>query len=253
MENSSISPPSPLSPIRSSPEAFSIWPTLLVAIGILAAAVAGGILGAFMAIALGASPKSLVEEHLTLGLIASQIMTYVPVVIVLLYGLPWLAHRPLGALGLAIPNLGDLAYGIGGAFFMYLAVSVTAIVQSKITGLSGEQKVVSLFAGAHPGVLLNLFIAIAVVVAPFVEELVFRGFVFNALLRRMPLVAAAIISGILFGAVHGEPMFIAPLGAGGAVLAWVYYRSGSLWSSILAHGTFNAINLAGVLLLHVKS
>ncbi len=239
--------------MRSNPEGFPIGFSLLVALGVIIAGIIGALLGTLCALVLGTTPRSLADEHLTLGLIVDQLVTYVPILVFLVIALPRVAHRSLRGLGLGAPRFMDLAFGIGGAVLMCIAVTLTALLQKRLTGISGEQKVVSMFQDTHPGLLLNLFVVIAVVIAPIVEEFVFRGFVFNALLRRMPLALAAILSGILFGAVHGEPIVIAPLAIGGAVLAWIYYSSGSLWSSMLAHATFNAINLAGVLVYHVKS
>jgi hypothetical protein len=76
------------------------------------------------------------------------------------------------------------------------------------------------------------------------EEFEFRGFLFNAILRYAPVWAAAILSGIVFGAVHGSISAFVPLACSGVVLAYVYYVSGSLTASAIAHALFNLINVA---------
>jgi len=75
------------------------------------------------------------------------------------------------------------------------------------------------------------------------EEFIFRGFLFNALLRYMPLWSAAVVSGLIFGISHGSPTAFLPLAASGVVLAYVYARSGSLTASMLTHALFNLVNV----------
>ena len=81
--------------------------------------------------------------------------------------------------------------------------------------------------------------------APIVEELVFRGFLFNALLRYSPVAIAAVLSALVFGIAHGSWSAFAPLAGAGLVLAVVYYRTGALSASMIAHAGFNAIAVVG--------
>jgi membrane protease YdiL (CAAX protease family) len=107
---------------------------------------------------------------------------------------------------------------------------------------------VQLLRQAH-GSLLAGFAFIACVGAPVFEELTFRGFIFNALLRYMPVWLAVLLSATLFGFAHfapGNAGAIVPLIAGGAVLAVVYYRSGSLVASMITHSLFNAFTVVAV-------
>ena len=97
----------------------------------------------------------------------------------------------------------------------------------------------------------SLFIAVTAVVliaglAPISEELFFRGFVFSGLRSRMSLWPAAVISGLVFGLVHAPTGIttVVPLAVLGAVLAWLYDRTGSLWPPVIAHAFNNALALA---------
>jgi uncharacterized protein len=63
---------------------------------------------------------------------------------------------------------------------------------------------------------------IAVVVAPFVEELVFRGLVLRSLRSRIAVVPSVIIQGLLFGSAHADPSF----GAGNLGLLMVLSAAG---------------------------
>lgn len=86
----------------------------------------------------------------------------------------------------------------------------------------------------------------AVIVAPLVEELLFRGLLFRALLRRRAPWIAVALSGTIFGMVHVfgatglvSVATIAGLSGFGMVLALQAYRSRSLSRPILTHMGFN--------------
>jgi membrane protease YdiL (CAAX protease family) len=132
-----------------------------------------------------------------------------------------------------------------------VATTLGALEQN-VLHLHVHETAVDLLKGARGASALG-FGFLAVVAAPFVEELTFRGFVFNALLRYTGAVIAGLLSALLFGLAHldpSSPTAVVPLAGGGAVLAWVYYRSGSLVSSMIAHGCFNLLTVVGVLVFH---
>lgn len=79
------------------------------------------------------------------------------------------------------------------------------------------------------------------VVAPYVEELFYRGIVLSGLLAKNTRTWAIIWSSILFAASHLNPwQFPATLVAGG-VFAWWVIRTGSLWPAIVGHALNNLI------------
>lgn len=84
------------------------------------------------------------------------------------------------------------------------------------------------------------------VAIPLTEELFFRG-VLYAWLRRWGVWLATLISAGVFAAVHVNPGVMVVAFLLGLVTAYVYERSGSLWSSILVHV---AVNSMGLLLLY---
>jgi membrane protease YdiL (CAAX protease family) len=89
-----------------------------------------------------------------------------------------------------------------------------------------------------------LFVIGAVILAPVVEELLFRGVLLRALLRRVAPVTAVLASAVIFALVHyvGDPHtlpFLPALTGLGVVLAVVALRSGDLSTSIFIHAGFN--------------
>lgn len=92
---------------------------------------------------------------------------------------------------------------------------------------------------------------IVVFLAPFVEEVLFRGYVFGNI-REKSRWAAYLVSCLLFAFLHVWQFavvnhsltyfllmiqYLVP----GLVLAWCYERSGTLWASILVHAFVNAL------------
>lgn len=91
------------------------------------------------------------------------------------------------------------------------------------------------------------FVAVCVVVtvlAPITEEVLFRGYVFGALRNWRGPWLAALLTGLLFGAIHvgsTDAVFLVPLAALGAILCLLRWRTGSLLPCIVAHAINNAI------------
>ena len=97
----------------------------------------------------------------------------------------------------------------------------------------------------------HMTLLIVIVLAPFVEEVLFRGLVFGNL-KRKSTVVAYLVSCLLFALLHVWQFavvnqdityfllmlqYLVP----GAVLAWVYDRTGTLWTSIGLHMAANAL------------
>jgi len=202
--------------------------------------------------AFGITPQSIRAVQLTQGMVLAQVFSYVPILAYIMTLLPWLAQRPLTSI-LGPLHGRQIFAGFVGAILMWLSVMIVGAIQSGFLGHQPTQTAVKLFENAQPGIWLDVMAVVAVTVAPFAEELIFRGFIFNALWRRLPFSVSALGSGILFGIAHGQTAGIAPLAAGGIVLASVYARSGSLWSSMIAHGTFNGVTLALLLVAGIKT
>jgi len=90
------------------------------------------------------------------------------------------------------------------------------------------------------------FALVVVIFAPVVEEIFFRGFLFQGFRRRYGWVAAALISSAVFAAAHLDPVSFIPTFILGGVLAYVYHRSNSVWPGIILHFLVNAFGLCAV-------
>lgn len=95
-------------------------------------------------------------------------------------------------------------------------------------------------------VLLGLFGLMAITIAPFFEELLFRGFIQPLFSRSFGVIAGVAVTAALFGALHAPEYSFAwqyalAVSLVGAVLGWVRVRSHSIIPSTVMHGTYNAV------------
>jgi len=145
-------------------------------------------------------------------------------------------HRPHIRLGV-LAGLASLALASLAAF---MTVHVVGPISSSAGDLAHEQH----------GIVLVLFALFALVGAPIVEEIAFRGMLFGALTKSSftPLVASLVSAGV-FALFHFEPKRFFVLFVIGAVLGEARRRSGSTLTSVVAHMINNApaaISLLGV-------
>lgn len=104
--------------------------------------------------------------------------------------------------------------------------------------------------GAEAALSLRVALMVIVVtVGPLVEELLFRGMLLSALMRRLRVGWAVAACSLLFALVHlpdlGFLWYALPgLALLAAALAWLRLRSGSIWPAVVAHGVNNLLAVA---------
>jgi len=116
------------------------------------------------------------------------------------------------------------------------------------------QQVVHDLDTAH-GPKLTILVVTAIVVAPAVEELFFRGLLLRALQRRVSAPLAVAIAALAFGLTHllfdfGSGAVLPALVFLGLVSGSLAVRSGNLSRSILLHAGFNLVAVLAVLTNH---
>jgi membrane protease YdiL (CAAX protease family) len=83
----------------------------------------------------------------------------------------------------------------------------------------------------------------AVLLAPWIEEIFFRGFLFGGLRVRWGWLLAAVASSLLFALAHLDVYGIPVYAAIGFLFAWSYHHTGALKSSVIAHAMVNFVTL----------
>jgi membrane protease YdiL (CAAX protease family) len=126
-----------------------------------------------------------------------------------------------------------------------LAVAVS--FAGKFVGQPEELPIEQMF---RTRVAVMLLMTFGILLAPLVEETLFRGFLYPVIARRFGIPAGVIVTGILFGAMHAEQLWggwgqIGLLIAVGIVLTWVRARSGTVVASYLMHLGYNTLLFLG--------
>ncbi len=126
----------------------------------------------------------------------------------------------------------------------YKSGKLLSVVSIFIVGLSLWNNYLNELANL-PNTMQDFFVSMmrhplgiiaTVILAPLVEELLFRGAIQGHLLRKWGSPALAIfISSLIFGMIHGNPAQIPFAFVIGVALGWVYYMTGSLVPGILMH------------------
>lgn len=145
-----------------------------------------------------------------------------------------------------------VAGALAGLVVFALQVPIGLAIQQVCAYLGGEiprQEIVTQAQRAH-GAEAMTFAVGAIVLAPFAEEVFFRGILLPAVARSAGERRALFIQALAFGAIHVNAWHMWPLALPLAVVGWcsgwLYLRTGSLAPSIVLHAAFNAINFAAL-------
>lgn len=133
------------------------------------------------------------------------------------------------------------------ALGLFLAVLPVVMVTGKLSeyalnGRAHPQNIVQYFLSASEGSdkgAVYLTMVIGVLVAPAAEETIFRGYIYGVLKRYAGPVAAALISALLFAAMHLNASSLPALFVLALCFTLAYEASGSLLVNIFMHAFFN--------------
>ena len=127
-----------------------------------------------------------------------------------------------------------------GAFLLgVLTILIASILYTNIVQalhLPAQTNVDELLARAatEPWTTLATVI-VAVIVAPFCEEIFFRGYFFQGLRLRLAVWPAVVLSAVIFGLAHGDLGSLTLLIVIGLALAVIRWRTRSLWPGMALH------------------
>ena len=153
-------------------------------------------------------------------------------------------------------DLGYVLLGFGAYFLLYvIAVSVAKAITPHLN-LDQQQQIG--FEGARNIQLIFVFASL-VVLPPFVEELLVRGFLYTGLKNKLPMIWAVLITGLLFAVAHlqagsGAPLlWIAAIDTFilSTVLIYLREKTGSLWASIGLHMLKNCLAFLSIFVFHL--
>jgi len=258
VRNNSTWAPSALSPIAWPDNAWNVPLSLLVGAGAIFLAIAPGLVYLIFAAAVGAVDMRHPDASAVQVLVA-QVATYGPLGAYLALMLPRIARVSYRELGFRAPTASEIGIGLAGTAAMWLAVSASGSAIEALTHHHDTETAVALMQQLHSPGERVLFFSIACVLAPMIEELAFRVYLYNALTRYASVPAAIAGSGLVFGVVHAFGAATSqlltvgvPLALGGMILAYVYARTRCYWANVTTHACFNAISVVAVYVFHAK-
>jgi uncharacterized protein len=139
-----------------------------------------------------------------------------------------LPHRTISSVLLFVPLVIPVAY--------------VGFLIAQLLGLTGTTEIDT----EHRSQGYRLLIAFAtIVIAPWTEELAFRGYLYSTLADRFGFWTGAIVSSLAWSSLHLAPGVLFAFAGVGVVLCWLRRRTGSVLPGVGLHGSWNAL-AAGV-------
>ncbi|HEU4322986.1 MAG TPA: CPBP family intramembrane glutamic endopeptidase [Roseiflexaceae bacterium] len=248
------------------PLATVMWLDLLV---IIAAVVvlAGSVQAAFLALraaqegldlaTLADNPTELLRLVGADGLFVSTLVQNLICVLIPVLRVRVIRGEPLAEIGLrAREPLRLLLTGIGLGVAVLVSNVLLGLLLNELGIRQNQSEQYPLYRGDYTG--QTLFWITAAVLAPVGEEVLFRGYIFNALrqsyaARPWGLALAFGLSALLFSLAHSLAAtrdvigLLIPTFVMGLLLAWGSYRTGSVIPSIIAHTMNNGLAVMGLI------
>jgi hypothetical protein len=168
--------------------------------------------------------------------------------VILIASLPRVSRLSLRELGYRALRPRDVLVAFLGSIVMAVVANGGASLIQALFHSTEDQQAVAMLRQLHDPRLLIAFAVFACILAPLMEETIFRVFLFNGTRRYFGFWTGAIVSGLCFGLAHGDPIAALPLALGGVILAFVYYRTHNAFASMVTHGLFNSYTILALVL-----
>jgi membrane protease YdiL (CAAX protease family) len=123
---------------------------------------------------------------------------------------------------------------------IFLVSFLYVFLMNSIFGIEAPSSKIEILV-ANRSISSNILLVVVAVVAPFSEEIFFRGFLYSAFKKSWGVNAALFLSSILFAVVHLELYSFIPLVIIGWILAYLFEKTKSLMPAIFLHGVYNLI------------
>ena len=174
----------------------------------------------------------------SVGVIFLELVYAVPVLLIFAW-----RHIQLRQLGFERFHWSELGLGCGLLIGSYMLVFLHGGILNYFGIETQGEEIMKLFDSLESPIW---FIIAAVIAAPLVEEMFFRGFLFQGFRQRYGWVTASIISSAIFAVAHLDLVSLIPTFILGFVFSYVYHRSNSIWPGIILHFSVNAFGVTAI-------
>lgn len=147
-------------------------------------------------------------------------------------------RRQWPVFGLACPAFGRTAVALIAFPFIGIVALIAGSIITNVLGLEHGTTNISTVDTSDGFALLVAVVAVGV--APWAEEVAFRGFLFGGLMRRMNPVLAALLAGGSWAAIHDVAAVLFPFTFLGMALCWLRWYTGSILPGVGIHAAYNA-------------
>ena len=168
-------------------------------------------------------------------LVVVQLAFLLPVAAIFAWGNIHWKHLGFGRF-----DLGTLGIGCGLLIASYVIILLHNLILMSLGIDTQGEEITRLFERLDSPVW---FFLVGAVLAPFIEEIFFRGFLFQGLRAQYGWVPAMLISSTVFAVAHLDPVSLIPTFILGNLLAYLYHRSNSIWPSTILHVLVNSFGL----------
>ena len=208
-----------------------------VLINVLIDALTGAAIPSLIAILMTGDPLNSID-YLAYGLLAGQLAKFSILVF-------YIEKRNYRALDKKYIQRGKLAepiklvgIGLGTVGF---GLTLTNIIMKVFENTELLKAAQDLMENAFSGVGILVIFIVAVVGAPIVEELLFRGVLFEEIRNECSIKTTIFLTALVFGIYHFNIIQTPNTFFMGLVLAYVYYKTGTIRAPIIIHATNNIL------------
>jgi len=120
-----------------------------------------------------------------------------------------------------------------------VVTSIYDMLYIMLFGTPSIPEIVLYYEDSEYNLILALSFTSMVIAAPVVEEILFRGYILDAIREIHGDTVAILGSAGLFGLLHLEPYVVGMAALGGVIYGWIRIKTGSLWPSIVSHMVWN--------------
>ena len=226
------------SPIGTIPVAWNL--SLILPVGLLALVCANLLLSGFAL----AFPERHTPPSFNVQALKTLLQTLIVEISLAFAIFCFLSRRYVGIWQLGL-NTWRREY-LRGGLWTYLSILPVMAMVGAFLGLFRktllpEQEIYNLLMGLTSLPISLLFLVIVGLIAPLLEEIIFRGFLFGTLRNSFSPWRSMVYSSLLFAALHQSLVAFLPIFFLAMVLAYLYEKTGSLWPSIILHMVNNTV------------